>query len=147
MGNQTSTLYERDFLEWSAATAKALEERRFCDVDVAQVAEEIRSMGIEQEHRLESYFRRLILHLLKWQFQPVRRSPSWRRSIVNSRIQIGRVLERSPSLQHKRDELAAMAYADAVKLASVETGLPPLLFPSQCPYSVESLMDDRFLPE
>ncbi len=104
-------LYDIDFRTWAEENAKALREGRFADADIANIALEIESMGNEQEHRLESQLCRLILHLLKWQFQPLKRSPSWRRSIAGARIEIERLFKRNPNLNYKADSLIAEAYS------------------------------------
>jgi hypothetical protein len=52
---------------------------------VEHLAEEIESLGGEQEHAVESRFANLLVHLLKWRYQRERRSKSWRQSILVAR--------------------------------------------------------------
>lgn len=55
--------------------------------------------------------------------------------------------EDSPSLRKiARDELARI-YLRAVRRALSETGLALDLFPSQCPYSDEEILELSFLPD
>jgi hypothetical protein len=143
----TGTLYEQDFAAWAEQQARALRERRWEDVDLEHVAEEIESMGSEQESKLESYLEILILHLLKWQFQPIRRNPSWRRSMAFSRARIERVLRKNPSLKARLADLVSSAHADALRIAAIETGLSEKTFPRKCPYAMQQLRDQDFLPD
>jgi hypothetical protein len=114
---------------------------------MANIAEEIESLGKEQVHGLESQLSRLLMHLLKYEHQPSRRSRSWRVSMVNARIRIGRYLRDNPSLKPRVGELLPDAYRDAVKAASAESGIAINDFPPECPYTSAQIMDDEFLPE
>jgi hypothetical protein len=140
-------LYDEDLYVWSCRNAQLLREGRYAEADMANIAEEIESLGKEQVHGLESQLSRLLMHLLKYQHQPSRRTRSWRVSIVNARIRISKYLRDNPSLKPQVGGLLPDAYRDAVKVASVETGLPANSFPSECPYPFEQVVDDDFLPE
>jgi hypothetical protein len=140
-------LYDQDLYVWSCRNAQLLREGRYAEADMANIAEEIESLGKEQVHGLENQLSRLLMHLLKYQHQPSRRSRSWRVSIVNARIRIGKYLRDNPSLKARLSELVPDAYKDAVKAASVQTDLPAKEFPPECPYTFEQMMDDEFLPE
>jgi hypothetical protein len=140
-------LYDEDLYIWSCRNAQLLREGRYEEADMANIAEEIESLGKEQVHGLESQLSRLLMHLLKYQFQPARRSRSWRVSIVNARIRITRYLRDNPSLKSRVGELVPDAYRDAVKAASVETGIPAKTFPLESSYTIQQMMDDEFLPE
>jgi Domain of unknown function DUF29 len=142
-----SAIYERDLYVWTQAQAQALREKEWAALDVAHLAEEIESLGNEQAHAVESHLANLLLHLLKWHYQPRRRSRSWRTSLHNARIEIRRRLRRSPSLRPELPTLVEIAYADARKLAMHETGLTLATFPGRCPWSLDQLQDEDFLPE
>ena len=70
-------LYEHDFYTWALRQAELVRARRLSELDLENVAEELESLGKEQAHKLESAFRVLLLHLLKWIYQPHRRSRSY----------------------------------------------------------------------
>jgi hypothetical protein len=138
--------YERDFLAWTRMTATRLRHGRFRDVDIEHVAEEIEDMGKRDVDEICSRAEVLIAHLLKWKQPPRKRSNSWRATIVTQRLEIQRLLRRSPSLRrHLRIE-EAETYQGAVKRAAAETGLSRETFPSVCPYSIEQILDEEFLP-
>ena len=87
----------------------------------------------------------VLLHLLKHQFQPRRRSRSWRASIVEHRQRLRDDLRTSPSLTGYARDVVVDAYADARTRA--ETGLPETAFPETSPYSLEQTFDPEFLPD
>ena len=140
-------LYDEDFSLWACRNAQLLREGRAAEADLAHVAEEIEDMGKERERSLASQIRRLLLHLLKYQFQPAQRSRSWLGSMTNARVEIEWLLEHSPSLKPEIGRILPAEYRRAVKEASAETGLPKESFPERCPYTFQQLMDDEFLPE
>lgn len=88
----------------------------------------------------------LLLHLLKWQYQTVKRSMSWRNTIAVQRIDIRELLEDSPSLRGEILDKIETAYEKAKLAAEVETGIEKQNFPAACPFSFEQLLDENFLP-
>ena len=139
-------LYEQDFYSWALRQAELLRARRFADLDLENVAEELELLGKEQAHKLESALRVLLLHLLKWRYQPQRRSRSWRgRSFASGPTPS--VLEDNPGLKPRREQLFVTAYRGARKEAAAETGLPLATFPEAAPFSLAQALDDEFWPE
>jgi hypothetical protein len=141
------SLYERDFYLWLERQAELLREDRLSELDVANLLEEIESMGRKDKKAIQSNLVVVMAHLLKYQFQPEQRSSSWRGSVVEHRRRLRYDLVESPSLQGHAVAAFAQAYADAREQASAETGLPVESFPEQCPYTLEQVLDPRFLPE
>jgi hypothetical protein len=89
----------------------------------------------------------LLLHLLKWHFQPGFRGASWNSSIREQRIRLRNHLRDNPSLKGKLHESFAEAYELAAIGAARETGLPESGFPNQAPYNFEQAVDDAFWPD
>ncbi|MBV9743625.1 MAG: DUF29 domain-containing protein [Acidobacteriia bacterium] len=145
--DEMATLYDRDFYAWTQQTGGMLRRGCFDQVDMEHVAEEIEDMGNEKKHTLKSQTRRLILHLLRWQFQPERRSESWIETIGNAGDEIDDVLTENPSLWPMTANLPSEVYPRAAKRAAQETGLPRKAFPPDCPYNFDQLVDDDFLPK
>jgi hypothetical protein len=143
----TTPTYDSDFHAWTQAQATALRAKDWPALDIDHLAEEIDSLGSEQEHAIESHLTNLLLHLLKWQQQPARRGRSWRRSALNARVAIGKRLRRNPGLTAKLPVLLLDAYADARKLAAVDTGLPLATFPEACPWALAQVLDEDWWPE
>ncbi len=144
----TAATYETDFYQWTQQQAALLRQGEFnrIDLDLANIAEEIESMGKRDRRAIESHLFVILLHLLKWQYQPQRRGKSWRLSVWNGRLDISRLLKDSPSLKPQLFTLATEEYPAARKQAADETGLPLTTFPDQCPFTVEQITGD-FWPE
>ncbi len=138
--------YEQDLVAWAFANARLLREGRFDSLDVENIAEELEDMGRSERRALASHLRVLLLHLLKWQEQPARRGPSWRRSIRNARQEIEEILAESPSLAQRLPEMIAQAYPKALESAIDDTGLPSNRFPPRCPYRKDELLSPTFWP-
>ena len=132
---------EADLYSWAVRQAELLREGRLAEIDAAAIAEEIDDVGEEEYHRLESALRVVLLHLLKWDRQPDRRSRSWALSIREHRRRVRRQLKRSPGLKSELDEALAAAYDDARDEASIETGLPLSAFPEARPYEYAEIME------
>lgn len=141
-----AVLYDEDFFEWTQRSAELLRAGRWEQADLEHVAEEIEDMGKRDLKELNSRVRVLLIHLLKWQLQPQKRSRSWNDTIASQRIEIEDVLEQSPSLKVKLQAKLSDNYAKAVRLAMIETELPPTHFPAECPFTVEQILDPEFLP-
>jgi hypothetical protein len=139
--------YEKDFYAWTVEQAHLLRSGELSSVDVANVAEEIESLGRSDRRAIESRLTVLLSHLLKWRSQPDRRSTNWSGTIREQRRQIDKLLRDSPSLRPFVSEILAEAYADAREDAADETGLSGTDFPAECPFSVDEVLSRSFLPE
>ena len=137
----TPATYETDFYLWTQQQADLLRQGQFnrVDLDAANIAEEIESMGRREKHSIRSYLQNVLLHLLKWQYQPERRGTSWKLSIRNGRDQIAWQIKDSPSLRPQLEGLLAEVYPSARRNAADETGLPLTTFPDVCPFTVEQI--------
>jgi len=140
-------LYDHDFFEWTRSNAALLRAGRLAEADLAHIAEEIEDMGKSQQHEIENRMEVLLRHLLKWQFQSGRRSRSWRLTANNERRRIERLLRAMPSLCPRLVTILPEAYAYAVRAAADETDLPKSAFPASCPWSLDQVLDETFLPE
>ncbi len=144
----TLATYETDFYQWTQQQAALLRQGEFnrVDLDLENIAEEIESMGKSNRWALESYLQNVLMHLLKWQYQPQRRGTSWRLSIRNGRRQIEKRLKNSPSLKPQLPVILEEEYPPARENAADETGLPLTVFPDQCPFTLEQITGD-YWPE
>lgn len=140
------SLYERDFMRWTQDQAAKLRNRAHNDIDWENVAEEIEGLGRSERKEISSRLELLILHLLKWQFQPGRRSESWRISISEQRIWIPGVIKQSPSLKRYPEQIFREAYERGRQRAIDETGMMASVFPNDPPFTVSQALDPKFLP-
>ena len=141
-----STLYEQDFYAWANEQAALLRSGRLSEADIEHVAEEIESMGKSEKRELVSRLTVLLLHLLKWQFQPALRGHSWRNSIRVQRIGLASLVRDNPSLKSVLGEAIAEAHRIARIEAENETDITEDTFPPVCPWSFEQMMADDFWP-
>ena len=140
------SLYERDFYAWTQQQVEILSAHRWEDLDLANLIEEIESLGRQQRQELRNRLSIMIAHLLKWQFQPQKRSRSWLATIQIQRLDTMDLLEDNPSLKPYLEEALERAYQKAIAIAVKETNLPNKTFPSQCPYILSDILDEGFFP-
>lgn len=138
--------YERDFYAWTQDQAQKLRDRRHNEIDWENVAEEIESLGRSQRREIRSRLLVLLLHLLKWEFQPDQRKGGWQASIIEAREELASELDDSPSLRDYPNQAMARQYEIARIKAAAETGLPLASFPAASPYTLEQVLDLRFMP-
>ena len=139
-----STLYDQDFVAWTQDQAARLRAGELDAIDREHLAEEIESVGASERREIRRRIARLIQHLLKWQHQPEHRSRSWAATIMAQRDGIAAVLEDSPSLAGLLPGMLPRAYNLGRSWALQETGL--LVLPETCPWSVEDVTRQDFLP-
>ena len=148
-------LYEQDFFAWTKQQVNLLKEGRLRELDLPNLIEELEDMGRSNYRELESRLIVLVAHLLKWEYQWNQlqsqwkefEGKSWRNSIIEQRIQLIGLLEEMPSLQNFFQERLKRAYPQAIKLIIKETDLLSTEFPAECPYSIDQLLDEDFLPK
>jgi hypothetical protein len=145
--DERQSLYERDFYRWVEEQTRLLRQGALQHLDVVNLVEEIEDLGIGAKKTVKSNLVVVLLHLLKHQFQPRRRSRSWQDSIVEHRQRLRDDFRTSPSLRAYARAMFDEAYADARARAIVQTGLSARAFPEISPYSLEQTLDPEFLPD
>lgn len=138
--------YDQDFYAWSHEQAALLRAGRADEADLEHIAEEIESMGKTEKRELIARLTILLLHLVKWQFQPALRSRGWRLNIEGQRLDLEDRLRDNPSLKAILAPAIAQAYRRALIEAERETGLDAATFPANCPYSFAQMMSGDFWP-
>ncbi|NJO95921.1 MAG: DUF29 domain-containing protein [Pleurocapsa sp. CRU_1_2] len=139
--------YLTDFNSWISQTAQLLREHRWHEIDLPNLIEEVEDLGKSERRGITSQLIRLLLHLLKWQYQPQRRSDSWLDSITDARTQIELAIEDSPSLRSYPSEQLEESYHRARRQAARQTSIEISVFPETCPYSLELVLTENWLPE
>ncbi|MEY2831696.1 MAG: hypothetical protein RLZZ574_954 [Cyanobacteriota bacterium] len=139
--------YLTDFNSWISQTAQLLREHRWHEIDLPNLIEEVEDLGKSERRGITSQLIRLLLHLLKWQYQPQRRSDSWLDSITDARTQIELAIEDSPSLRSYPLEQLEESYHRARRQAARQTNMEISVFPETCPYSLELVLTENWLPE
>ncbi|MBH8563694.1 DUF29 domain-containing protein [Nostoc sp. CENA67] len=141
-----SHLYETDFYAWTQQQVSLLKTQQWGQLDTINLIEEIEALGRKERQELRNPLGVLLGHLLKWQFQPYKRSNSWLSTIREQRVQIKLLLQDSPSLKPYLDEVFFAVYELGLALAIRETQLGEQLFPEECPYTLEQTLNPEFLP-
>jgi hypothetical protein len=144
---RNSITYDEDFFAWTQEQARFLREGDVTSIDLENLAEEIDSVGRSDRREIRSRLIVLLTHFLKWQFQPRRREGSWFDTISEQRLRIEAVLEDSPSLRPFFAEIIDYAYSRARSKAARETRMQPIVFSQECPYTLEQIVSEDFLPE
>src|ERR1700676_3258811 len=104
---------EADLYSWARRQAELLRAGRLSEIDPVGLAEEIDDVGDEQYDKLESALRVLMLHLLKWDYQPDKRSRSWTITVREQRRRVLRQLKKNLGLKSQLEEALLAAYEDA----------------------------------
>jgi hypothetical protein len=142
----TAPAYDDDFVLWLDAQVEFLRAGRYELLDKDNLLEELTAMNRHERRGVCSRLEVVIIHLLKCQYQAALKTRSWRISINEQRRKLHYALEMSPSLRRVAPKSLEQVYSRARREAVRQTGLPAAAFPDACPYSLEQLLDDDFLP-
>ena len=146
LNNLLTTAYETDLYAWSMRNAGLLRERRLQEIDAQHIAEELEALARSQRRELANRLLVLLIHLLKWQYQPERRGKSWRVTIYTQRNSIEDLLDDNPSLKPEIRQLITKNYPRALRQAADETGLAQEAFPLECPWDIDQILGE-YWPE
>jgi hypothetical protein len=136
-------LYEEDFNLWLEAQASLLREGRLDELDIENLIEEVKAIGRSERHALESNLIVVLVHLLKYRYQPTR---SWLLTLREHRRRLRRSLQDSPSLRRFAEDNFLDCYQEAREQAALESGLEVTDFPGEPPYTLAQALDQTFFP-
>lgn len=139
-------LYDQDFLKWTEQQAECLQKGCWAELDIENLVDELESLGRSEQRELGSYLQVLVMHLLKYQYQPEQRTRSWDTTLSNCRDKIQDCLEDAPSLQRflQTLEWVEKYYRRARRDAAKETQKSLERFPTECPYTIAQILDPNF---
>jgi len=148
LADEKRTLYERDYYTWALQQARALKEHRLEELDWENLADEVESLAKTERRELRSRLKVVLEHLLKWQFQPQRRTRSWRATVAVQRVEIREHLDENPGLNPSVPEVLSQAYKAArVDLTTRYLRSTDPQPPDSCPWTFEQVMDEQFWPD
>lgn len=139
-----------DYYGWTQETAEKLRQGRLSEVNMADLIEEIEDMGRSERRALESRLSVLLMHLLKWQYQPERRGRGWMATIKHQRFRVLKLIKENPSLKPQVPTLIKEIYPGAVLEGVRETDLDEATFPStfeDTGWSWEQILEAEFYPD
>jgi hypothetical protein len=142
-----SEIYSTDFSDWTRQTAQLLREHRWHEIDLANLIDEVKDLGKSERRAIASQLTQVLLHLLKWQYQPQRRSDSWLDSITDACTQIDLAIQDSPSLRSYSAEQLEDSDRRARRQAAIQTKLEISVFPETYQYSLDLVLTENLLPE
>lgn len=142
-----SNLYETDYYQWTLSNAALLKAKRFNELDIDNLIEEIENMGRSERRELYSRLTVLLMHLLKWRYQPERRGNSWKNTIKVQRLNLHKLLAQNPSLKPQQAEMLMEAYEEARLQTAAETDKEESVFPESCPFVLEDVLGPDYFPD
>jgi Domain of unknown function DUF29 len=142
----TTPDYDTDFYAWAAQQAAALRAKDWAALDVEHLAEEVDNWRKTERRAVRSQLRLLCSHSLKWHYQPEKRSESCLGTIREARRQIHEALEEMPTLARELPGLFLAAYRQGRQEAAADTNLDLSTFPPQCPWTLEAMRTEGWLP-
>ncbi|WP_052646659.1 DUF29 domain-containing protein [Spirulina subsalsa] len=147
MNTELAHLYDQDFNLWLEQTVSLLEKGELHHLDVKNLLEELRDMGRNTKREVLSRLKALLLHLLKWKYQPQKRTASWASTIDEQRDQLQLILRDSPSLRPYLEAFFVECYQKAIRGVVHETGLSKQTFPLVCPFTVADVLSLDYWPD
>ncbi len=142
-----NNLYEQDFHAWLLEQAAHARGGRTDALDLENIAEELEGLARADRREIRNRMEVLVAHLLKLAYGTARRPRrGWTSTAQEQRRRIGLILDDSPSLRSYPGHVLSGAYAAAVESLEGEPGLPPDALPATCPFSIEQVLDRRFIP-
>jgi hypothetical protein len=142
--------YDRDVYAWSKAQAELLRARRFDEVDLEHLIEEVEDVGASLGRSVRNRTITIIEHLLKLQHAPATEPRAgWRQTVRAQRVKLRRAL--TPTLRHEIEAELPALYADARDLAAgalADHGEPAAAeqLPAACPYDLDRITGN-WLPD
>jgi len=145
----TKPLYDTDFDAWTQQQAQALQEKDWAALDLVNLIEEVEDLAQRHRDAAESYLEVILLHALKWHYQPQERPPrgrGWRNSMNAARRRLRKLWRDHSSVRATLPQRYALVYDDARAGAADETDLPLATFPETCPWGLDEVLQDSWLP-
>jgi hypothetical protein len=142
-----ASLYEKDYYLWLKQTIQLLQDSRLLDLDRQNLIEELENIVKSQKKALKSNLTVILWHLLKYKYQPDKRTNSWKLTLFEHRDRLSEDFADSSSLKPFFIEVFSECYSKARQKAAIETELSIEIFPIKCPFTPEEVIDTDFLPD
>ena len=139
-------LYELDDAQWLEETVNLLKKHQFQQLDLDNLIEELEDLGREKKNAVASLSEQIIRHLLLlqyWKIEAEYNAVHWQEEIYNFRTQLGRKI--TTNLRNCLEKELNSIYQDALGFVKIKT-VNSVVFPPDCPYSLEQLLDRSWLP-
>ena len=144
--NDLKQLYDVDDAQWLEETVSLLKKHQFQQLDLDNLIEELEDLGREKKNAVASLLEQIIRHLLLlqyWTKESEYNAVHWQEEIYNFRTQLGRKI--TTNLRNYLEKELNSIYQDALGFVKIKT-VNSVVFPLDCPYSLEQLLDRSWLP-
>ncbi len=135
-----TSLYDTDLAAWVHEQIEHLKNRELDKIDWENFIDEVEGVVRVDKRSMKSHFVTIICHLLKYKYQPLKRTRSWAFSILHARDEINEIVKDSPSLKHSLPIEFEKAWKSGRDKAISETDMSGKDFPRTCPWSYEYVM-------
>ncbi|MCJ2014844.1 DUF29 domain-containing protein [Methylobacterium sp. J-076] len=139
-----ATRHEADVYTWVQEQVALLRAGHVDALDLENIAEELNDVGLSEYYRLQSAIEIVLLHMLKWDHQPERRTRSWALSIAEHRERARIQQRKSPGLKSSLSEVRKDAYRLARLGAARQMRRPVKSLPDECPYTWDDILTRPF---
>jgi hypothetical protein len=144
-----SDLYEEDFPLWAERQAALLRAKRFDELDLENLIEEVEDLSRRERKSIESYVETILEHFLKLAFSPAERPRrGWLVTVDKQRAKLARELT-ATLRNHLETELQAL-YAGLRRPVARQLEndhVPAEALPMACPYMLEQILDPDWYPD
>jgi hypothetical protein len=134
-------LYEQDETAWLEAMAELIRSDRLDQLDYSNLEGYLEKMARRDRGEVASRLSSLIAQVLKWRSQPERRTGCWKAALEIQQQELAELLE-SKSLRNHAGEILEKTYANAIKHAVADSGVPVHTFPGACPFTLDALLSE-----
>jgi hypothetical protein len=146
-----SSLYDKDFPAWAEETAHLLTQRRFEEVDLEALIDEVLDLSRSEKRAVKSFMETIMEHLLKLTYAPTpiyeNNVRGWTQTVKRTRRQLGERLSESGLLSNYAAETFEDAYAGALYDTTISTDdFSPVDWPETCPWCLDQVLDPDFFP-
>ncbi len=140
-GQALAALYVPDEIAWLEESSRLIRAGRLEELDYDNLASYLEDMARRDRREILSRLTTLIAHLFKWQYQPSKRSRSWKATVFTQRNRLESAM--TETLRQHAQDVLPKAYRHAVQLAALQTELDESTFPAECPFTLEQIMTEE----
>jgi uncharacterized protein DUF29 len=143
-----SNLYEEDFPLWAERQASLLRARRFAELDLDNLIEEVEDLSRRERDVVESLVETIIEHLLKLAVSPAQRPRRvWLITVDKQRTKLARKLT-TTLRNHLAAELATLydGLRRPISRQLEKDRVPRDAIRVACPYTLDQILDPDWYP-
>jgi Domain of unknown function DUF29 len=142
-------LYQDDFVLWAERQAATLRARRFDELDLENLIEEVEDLGRRERDMVESHVETILEHLLKLALSHADRPRrGWLVTVDRQRAKLARKL--TTTLRHHLEAALPALYAGVRRPVARQlenNGVALAALPPTCPYSLDQILDPDWYPD